>query len=68
VYDMYLVSGVMGSQSWVKRVWLILIQYMITYTAGVRLCSLFLLYKRGRSPRRDDTRRVYSLIVPPRNF
>jgi hypothetical protein len=68
VYDIYLISGAMGNQRTMKKVWLILIQYMITYTAGVRLCSLFLLYKRGRSPRRDDTRRVYSLIVPPRNF
>jgi hypothetical protein len=65
-YD--IVPGAMENQSWVNKLWIIIIQYIIMYTAGVRLCSFYFLYKRNPSPRRDDTRRVYSLIVPPRNF
>jgi hypothetical protein len=68
VSDIYLVSGTMGNQSTRKRVWLDMIQYMIAYNTSARLFFLFSLYKRGPSQRRDDTRRVYSLIVPPRNF
>ena len=70
VYDTRaLVESIYRNQNWGKTVGLSLLQYMVTYNTGARLFSLFYCScKRNSSRRRDDTRRVYSLIVPPRNF
>ncbi len=68
VYEIHLAARVMTNQSFGNKISIILLQYSIAYNTGARLFHLYFVYKRSPSPRRDDTRRVYSLIVPPRNF